>query len=93
MLFMVIERFKAGHPHDVGARFRAKGRLMPVGAPIAYVVSWMAADGASCYQIMDAPDAAALQGWIDNWRDLVDFEVVPVQTSADFWRDHPAPAG
>jgi hypothetical protein len=87
MLYMVIERFRAGHPREVGARFQSRGRLMPEGAPIAYVASWMAADGGSCYQIMEAPDAGALEGWMANWRDLVEFEVVPVKTSAEFWRD------
>lgn len=85
MLFMVIERFRAGNPDAVGQRFRARGRLMPEGSPITYVASWMTADGAACYQIMEAPDAAALEPWMNAWRDLVDFEVVPVLTSADFW--------
>lgn len=89
MLFMVIERFKAGHPREVGARFRARGRLMPEGAPIAYVASWMAADGSHCYQLMEAPAATDLAGWIANWADLVDFEVVAVQTSAEFWAAQP----
>ncbi|MCW5766597.1 MAG: DUF3303 family protein [Phycisphaeraceae bacterium] len=82
---MVIERFRAGNPDAVGQRFRARGRLMPDGAPIAYVASWMTSDGAACYQLMEAPNAAALEPWMNAWRDLVDFEVVPVLTSADFW--------
>lgn len=34
---------------------------------------------------MEAPDGAALDAWIARWNDLVDFEVYPVVTSADFW--------
>jgi hypothetical protein len=90
MLFMVIERFKAGHPREVGERFRARGRLMPADAPIEYVASWMAQDGSHCFQIMQAPRAEALAGWTANWADLVDFEIVPIQTSAEFWANQPA---
>jgi hypothetical protein len=34
---------------------------------------------------MEAPDQERLNEWIGRWRDLVEFEVVPVLTSADFW--------
>ena len=26
-----------------------------------------------------------LNTWVSNWKDLIDFEIVPVLTSADFW--------
>ena len=35
-----------------------------------------------CFQVMEADDPILLQEWIKNWNDLVDFEVVPVVTSA-----------
>jgi hypothetical protein len=35
---------------------------------------------------MEAPDQKALDPWITAWVDLVDFEVVLVETSADFWK-------
>ena len=89
MLFMVIERFRAGNPDAVGARFRSVGRLMPENAGLVYVSSWMTTDGSACYQLMEAPTRQSLDGWIANWQDLVDFEVIPVQTSADFWASHP----
>lgn len=85
MLFMIIERFRAGDPDAVGDRFRRLGRMMPENAGVEYVASWMAADGTHCYQIMQAPSAHALEPWIANWRDLVDFDVIPVMTSKDFW--------
>ena len=85
MLYMVIERFRSGRPDEVGSRFKARGRLMPEGSGAVYVTSWMAADGASCYQLMEAPSRSALDGWIAHWSDLVAFEVVEVKTSAEFW--------
>jgi hypothetical protein len=32
---------------------------------------------------MQTQDFALFDRWIDNWRDLMDFEIVPVRTSAD----------
>lgn len=82
MLFMVIERFHRG-VEEVGARFKEKGRMMPDG--VEYVASWMETSGGSCYQLMEAPDRASLGSWIRNWSDLVDFEVVLVTPSAEYW--------
>ncbi|MCC6677530.1 MAG: DUF3303 family protein [Phycisphaerales bacterium] len=89
MLYMVIERFKGGDPSAAGERFMLRGRLMPENSGLAYIASWMAADGSRCYQLMESPSRAALDPWIANWADLVDFEVVPVQSSADFWATRP----
>ena len=56
---------------------------MPEG--LTYVSSWMTSDGAKCFQVMDSPQRELLDEWIANWNDLVDFEVVSVLSSADFW--------
>jgi hypothetical protein len=81
MQYMVIERFRGGDPRPVYARFRALGRLAPPG--LRYIDSWVSADLATCYQVMATDDRALLDQWIARWSDLVDFEVVPVITSAD----------
>ena len=83
MLFMVIEQFKGGDPKPIGARFREKGRMLPEG--VAYHASWVDAVGLRCFQVMEAASAESLEGWIRCWNDLVDFEVVPVLQSAEFW--------
>jgi hypothetical protein len=54
MLFMVIEQFKNGYVEAIGERFRRNGRMLPVG--VSYHASWVAAQNARCFQIMDAPD-------------------------------------
>ncbi len=79
VLFMVIERFKDGQPRPVYER-AATGRLMPDG--LRYVDSWVEANFARCFQLMECDDLTLLMTWIANWSDLVDFEVVPVVTSA-----------
>jgi Domain of unknown function (DUF3303) len=32
---------------------------------------------------MRAEDESLFERWIDNWKDLMDFEIVPVRTSAE----------
>jgi|SRR5215831_2083545 len=84
MLYMVIERFKNGDSGPVGERFRREGRMLPEG--VNYVASWMQTNGASCYQLMESPTQELLGQWMACWSDLVDFEVVPVLTSAEYWK-------
>lgn len=80
MLYMVIEDYKGG-PVPVYQRFREQGRMAPDG--LRYVNSWVTSDLQRCYQVMECDDPALLQQWIDRWKDLVDFEVIPVVTSSE----------
>ena len=57
--------------------------MLPEG--VIYVASWVDSLNARCFQIMEAPERESLNPWINAWDDLVDFEVVAVQTSAEFW--------
>ena len=78
---MVIEHFKGRDPRPVYKRFAEKGRMMPDG--LKYVNSWIEVGMDRCFQVMETDDPILLQEWIKNWGDLVDFEVVPVVSSAD----------
>jgi hypothetical protein len=80
MLFMIVEDFR-GDPAPVYRRFRDQGRLAPEG--LRYVNSWVTRDLQRCYQVMECDDPALLQRWMDRWSDVVDFEVIPVVTSAE----------
>jgi hypothetical protein len=79
MLFMVVEYFK--DTERVYRRFREKGRMMPEG--LNYVSSWVGAVFQKCFQRMETGDVKLLDEWIEKWRDIVDFEVFPVITSAE----------
>ncbi len=81
MLYMVIETFRDGDARPVYRRFRDQGRLAPEG--LRYVSSWVTADLKRCYQVMECEDVALLDQWMAQWRDLVDFEVLTVVTSAE----------
>jgi hypothetical protein len=83
MLFMVIERFKPGAVGPLGKRFKQRGRMLPEG--VLYHASWIDSTGTRCYQLMEAPHVDLLNVWTRAWDDLVEFEIVPVVTSADFW--------
>jgi Domain of unknown function (DUF3303) len=78
MLYMVFENFQ-GQAEAVYRRFRDRGRLAPEG--LHYVSSWVTQDLQGCYQIMECSDPRLLDQWIDRWKDLVKFEVIPVMTS------------
>ena len=79
MLYMVIERFKDAPA--IYQRLRERGRMMPEG--LEYVSSWIDVDLKTCWQLMRTEDESLLQAWTDNWKDLMDFEIVPVRTSAE----------
>jgi hypothetical protein len=78
---MIIEHFRDGDPVPVYRRFRDHGRMAPEG--LQYVSSWVTTDLKDCYQVMECDDTRLLDEWLDAWRDIVDFEVIPVVTSAE----------
>ena len=80
MHYMIVERFRGGKAAPVYQRFRERGRLAPAG--LNYVSSWVSDDYRTCYQVMECDDRALLESWMANWADLVEFEVIPVVSSA-----------
>lgn len=81
MLFMVIERFKDRDPVPIYRRLRESERSMPEG--LRYIDSWVEANFDRCFQLMECDDARPFLQWVLQWRDLVEFEVVPVSPSKD----------
>jgi hypothetical protein len=79
MLFLIIERFKNRDPTPIYARLREQGRSLPDG--LRYLDSWVEASFERCFQLMECDDAVLLQRWVLQWRDLVEFEIVPVSPS------------
>jgi hypothetical protein len=81
MLYMVIERFKEGAAPEIYRRARDKGRMIPDG--LEYISSWVDLEFKTCYQLMRTDDASLFAGWMSVWKDLAEFEIVPVCTSAE----------
>ncbi len=50
---------------------------------LRYVDSWVDLEFQRCFQVMEAESAEHLREWMVNWEDLVEFEVIPVRTSAE----------
>ena len=80
-IYMIIEKFRNGDAVPVYRRFRDKGRLAPEG--LIYMSSWVNESMTYCYQIMETHDRMLLELWMDNWKDIVDFEVHAVITSKE----------
>ena len=81
MQFMIVEHYRDRDPVPVYRRFRDRGRMAPEG--LTYVGSWITEDLSRCYQIMECRERSLLDAWMERWRDLVDFEVIPVLSSAE----------
>ena len=77
---MIIERFRLDKVKAMYKRFEEKGRMLPQG--VNYINSWINEDVTICYQVMESDNKEKIQEWIANWNDLVDFDIIPVITSA-----------
>jgi hypothetical protein len=89
MLFMVIEHFKNGDLAPVYERFHSEGRLLP--PDLTYVASWIDTATPRCFQLMETGNPTTIDLWTSRWSDLIDFEVVPVVTSAEAALAHAPP--
>ena len=78
---MIVEHFRDGDPVPVYRRFRDQGRLAPEG--LRYVSSWVTDDLRRCFQVMECENPELLAQWTARWKDLIEFEIIPVVTSAD----------
>ena len=78
---MVVERFRPGKVKEMYQRVEEKGRMLPAG--VYYINSWINEEVTICYQLMEAASREKLNEWIANWNDLVDFEIVPIISSAE----------
>lgn len=81
MQYMIIERFHEEKVRALYQRFDEKGRMLPGG--VSYINSWINEAVTVCYQLMEAESIEKLQRWIDEWKDLADFEIIPIITSAE----------
>lgn len=81
MQYMIIEKFYPGKVRELYQRFAEKGRMLPEG--VQYINSWINEDVTVCYQLMETDAIGKLHQWISCWKDLADFEIVPVISSAE----------
>jgi hypothetical protein len=79
--YMVIEHFEPEAQARIYERFREKSRMLPPG--LAYIDSWLEAQGGRCFQLMETDDPALFQSWTERWNDLVRFEIVELGPKPD----------
>ncbi len=80
MVYMIIEKFHANKIKEIYSRLEEKGRLMP--DRLKYINSWINEKIEICFQVMETESEDKLYEWIDNWKDLTNFEVIRVINSA-----------
>jgi Protein of unknown function (DUF3303) len=55
--------------------------MLPDG--LTYLDSWVDERLDRCFQLMETDDPTLFDEWTAHWRDLAEFEIVPVVTSAE----------
>lgn len=73
---MVVEKFKPDCFEQVYARFHERGRMLPEG--LHYLNSWVNRENSICFQLMETQDQTLFTTWIEQWKDLTDFEVFSI---------------
>lgn len=81
MLYMVVERYRPDAAARIYERARERGRQLPPG--LEYVDSWVDLSYTCCFQLMRTDDRRLFEPWVNAWSDLVEFEIIPVRTSAE----------
>ncbi len=81
MTYMIIETFKPGKVKEIYKRLEEKGRMQPTG--LTYINSWIDENLEKCYQVMETDSIDNIHQWISNWDDVMEFEIVPVISSAE----------
>ena len=62
---------------------KPEGHFADIPGGLEYVSSWVDLEFKTCYQLMRTEDASLFAVWMDAWKDLVGFQIVPVRTSAE----------
>lgn len=78
MLFHGSYVYATDERDAVHQRFRETGGPPPPG--VKMVGRWHSVAGKGGFFLAETDDAVALARWLQDWSDLIDFEVVPVVT-------------
>ncbi|MEM9051753.1 MAG: DUF3303 family protein [Bacteroidota bacterium] len=79
--YMIIEHYKPGKAKEIYARFRENVRMLPAG--VQFIDSWVEENLQKCYQVMKSESIEGINLWVDQWKDLVEFEVIPVLNTSE----------
>ena len=82
MLFHASYTYSTEDRDAVHERFKQTGGAPPNG--VAMVGRWHSAEGNCGFLVAETDDATALSRWLQEWTDLITFEVTPVLTDEQF---------
>jgi len=81
MLFHVTYALRPDARNDAQARFLSTGALPPAG--VTMQGRWHSTAGLKGFLIAETDNAVAMGKWIQEWTDLLTFEITPVFTDAE----------
>lgn len=82
MLFHAAFAYSTDDRDAVHQRFRQTGGVPP--EEVTMVGRWHSADGNCGFLVAETDDATALSRWLQEWTDLISFDVTPVLTDEQF---------
>ena len=81
MLFMVTYSFRSEHRNAAQARFKQTGGVPGPGAKM--LGRWHQVSGHGGFVLAESNDTIALGKWLQEWTDLLSFDVSPVNNDED----------
>ena len=76
MIFHITYQLSPERRNDAQKRFKETGAPPPSGVTMAG--RWHCAQGLRGFAIAESSDAEAIAKWLQEWTDLISFEVTPV---------------
>jgi len=81
MLFMITYAFVPEIRDEAQQRFKKTGGLP--GAGVKMLGRWHNLGGHSGFILVESNDSVAIGKWIQEWTDLLEFDIVPVNSDED----------
>ena len=81
MLFMITYAFSTANRDKAQERFKKTGGGPPAGAKM--VGRWHNVAGCQGFVLAESADAVAIGKWMQEWTDLLTFDVIPVVNDED----------
>ncbi len=81
MLFMITYAFAPDDRDTVQDRFKKTGGTP--GEGVKMHGRWHAIGGGQGFVLAESNDGVAIGKWMQNWTDLLEFEVIPVNNDED----------
>ena len=81
MHFLITYDFTNDQRDEAQARFKAGGGLPPEG--VTMLARWHLASGNSGFVIAESSSPVAIGKWMQEWTDLLSFEVTPFLTDEE----------